>query len=1395
MSVLINSWKHSELALAAYAPLVSGMVGDGYSNVLEGNGMTVSQAEYFSRSWRVITQHNDRVSGLSATVFEEVISGNRYLAIRGTQPTDAGDVGTDLLIIFSGYEINLSSQYRQLKTKVGEWLADGTLQQGFTVSGHSLGGFLATGLAADFADSISHAYLYNAPGLNGVLGGATAPILQAFGITAPVDAAKISNIKADAGLSPIAGLGAQVSSPIWIAIENQFFSDISNPPPARNHAQEILTDALAVYAVYGALMPALTAESMASIIHAASVQNKTSLESTLDVLRKVILGEMQATVEGDRDDFYRNLYALQQDEQYKALIGKVTFCDFSVASAEVLAAEAKESFGSFLALNYLLPFTIDGATDVLAQSYPDLYSIWLEDQIKRAGEQTDMEYSDQWLRDRATLLIWKEKYFSADGQVALRGGDTETYIFEIKDLNEPDLSLTVVGHQRLSVVSPGKVVFGSSESETITGSDIRAGDRLYAGDGDDTLIAGGGNDLLEGGRGFDTYVIESGMGFVSIYDADGTGRVVVDGAQAGKAYEITDGFYVSLDKKFEYYFDGNPSVSGTLFINGGVQISDFQNGDMGIFLNDAGASDLVQETDVVFINDPTHQYGLGTNLRDYFLMDLLTPDYSQGDIAYLGFGGNDLMLPADPVIPYLYQYAFGGSGDDILVAGPSHLEGGGGRDVLLGNSEDNDLFGDTAFHRLNFIRSQLQDAFELEASWPDIMDGDQPWFHYSQNVGQFWGGFSGNEYGPAIYFQDGFIELLGWLGMVAPAKNLTANDDLIFGGAGNDAIYGGAGGDTVYGDEGDDVIYGSSSGTGGALDHYNGSIAYLPSLEVKQSLRHLLISPGNDWLSGGAGNDKILDGDGGSDYMLGGDGHDILSDRDGDNTGIASFNFLDGGAGSDQLTSDNSSLSLSFLFGGEGNDGLHVLGGDAFLDGGAGDDVYTIQWYLSGQVEIDNNSEDMGDFDQLMLSRLRERNSVEEEVKFYRDELNLYIGYGEVRDRVIISGWFDGSRGKIDSITLNDFFRWPYETISRTYTAGDIDSLFSVSTAEDDFLWGGLAGDHLVALAGNDYLNGDAGDDFLEGGEGDDTYEFNADSGWDSVSDSAGENDTLLIHGVAPDDVFVQQTADQIRLYLGYWQRGIDIRWQPDYGLAIENIQFDNGISWDTQTLVNLARDGNTTPPTQIAPNPESEQGQLEPVPVTVDPVYLDNFLNPPSWLEVVSAPDQSFDTMDSVQTQQSNPESVYSLARGPQTGSQVASVAGLPESIDGPNVNSNAPYGDWDSFSGDADWPAQSGVRILLDDAAHIADSRFTVALPSPKQIALSWRRMHEHLDAQLARQPNEVSDTEESSLEMNFALGQISDSRFGLQGLGNPGISGHGLPVFARPFEGLREGLVPVA
>ena len=105
--------------------------------------MTEAQAAHFALTWRVVDQYNDPLTGLSATVFEKIGEVEQYcLAIRGT------DGGMDYIAdvhIYQGLPSEISPQYLSLKAKVQTWLADPQKLQGknFTVTGHSLGGYLA----------------------------------------------------------------------------------------------------------------------------------------------------------------------------------------------------------------------------------------------------------------------------------------------------------------------------------------------------------------------------------------------------------------------------------------------------------------------------------------------------------------------------------------------------------------------------------------------------------------------------------------------------------------------------------------------------------------------------------------------------------------------------------------------------------------------------------------------------------------------------------------------------------------------------------------------------------------------------------------------------------------------------------------------------------------------------------------------------------------------------------------------------------------------------------------------------------------------------------------------------------------------------------------------------
>ncbi len=185
MSLITDAFKQAELALAAYADIPSGIT----VSALKQAGMTEIQATNFAATWTKVDQFTDPSTGLSATVFQENATGQKYLAIRGTEPSNwFQDIIINDGIIAVGYLPDALPQYNALKSQMNVWLANGTLSNNFTVSGHSLGGYLATGLTADFSANITKTYLYNAPGLNGVLGAATAAILEAFGITVPIDA-------------------------------------------------------------------------------------------------------------------------------------------------------------------------------------------------------------------------------------------------------------------------------------------------------------------------------------------------------------------------------------------------------------------------------------------------------------------------------------------------------------------------------------------------------------------------------------------------------------------------------------------------------------------------------------------------------------------------------------------------------------------------------------------------------------------------------------------------------------------------------------------------------------------------------------------------------------------------------------------------------------------------------------------------------------------------------------------------------------------------------------------------------------------------------------------------------------------------------------------------------
>lgn len=408
MNNVASYFEQAELAFAAYFNLSPGMAIDDYELALrdDGDGMTPTQAAAFASRWEVIDQYTHSHSevlptyddagnltgyatlttsnGLSVTVFKDKVTGKRHVAIRGTEFTDIGDLTADGGILLHGIP-ELSEQYQALKSKIEAWQSNGTLTGTFTVTGHSLGGWLAGGLAQDFAGSVEHTYLYNTPGVEGALDGILQQLNEALGTSfasAP-SLANLTNIRASTGISPIAGLGLPLSQPIGIHIEDQKLFDALLPggadtPLSLNHSQRVLTDSLALYALFARIDPDVSVESISKIIKAASAKNGNTLETTLDALRTLFQQNYQyghldydavptldSGTAASRDDFYTKLHSLTawwEASPFTAL----TIEPLSTLGREQIVARAKLDTAEGQAYRYALyklnPFAVTGSS-------------------------------------------------------------------------------------------------------------------------------------------------------------------------------------------------------------------------------------------------------------------------------------------------------------------------------------------------------------------------------------------------------------------------------------------------------------------------------------------------------------------------------------------------------------------------------------------------------------------------------------------------------------------------------------------------------------------------------------------------------------------------------------------------------------------------------------------------------------------------------------------------------------------------------------------------------------------------------------------------------------------------------------------------------------------------
>ncbi|AGF79746.1 hypothetical protein UWK_03219 [Desulfocapsa sulfexigens DSM 10523] len=402
MSTISEYYLQAELALASYSNLSPGMSGKDYTDALQnnGNGMTLTQAQDFSSNWNVIDQYDGTVeesyvdefglehtflnpTGLSVTLFEDS-SGKQVIAVRGTN--DLNDVITDVIDIGALGTSEYQAQYKALSAQVEKWVDLGDLHSGFLVTGHSLGGFLATNLTLEYSTDVTQTFIYNAPGVTGVGGNIIEAISSALSPDNPIalpTVLPVSNIVATDDI--VSSVGLSVSTPIIISVDAQ------NPLTA--HSIVGLTSSLCIYNLFSTISGSDNPDDFTPFLE------KMPDEHALSVVNNVFQAGIDPTQVSV--DLAIELTGYANDHSLTGL----TVTSLHEHSAEALRSAAENDNAFLFALNALAGFAISGnqpgyvnlvAAEYSTQYLEDrslfLYQTMHEDTLSPTGD--DMQFCD-----------------------------------------------------------------------------------------------------------------------------------------------------------------------------------------------------------------------------------------------------------------------------------------------------------------------------------------------------------------------------------------------------------------------------------------------------------------------------------------------------------------------------------------------------------------------------------------------------------------------------------------------------------------------------------------------------------------------------------------------------------------------------------------------------------------------------------------------------------------------------------------------------------------------------------------------------------------------------------------------------------------------------------------
>lgn len=266
-----------------------------------GRGFTQRQFAEVQRVYRVPCHQPDTTAGFSATVFENIASGELHLAFRGT--TEPGEEWRDVALALE-FADQLAALLRA--GVVDDFLraadlldATGKANPAYIgrlrLTGHSLGGHLALWAAVKHPELVMRVDTFNGAGMS-----CSPPVmmlletlwrdtvLPALSASA-LDPARVHNYYADPGpqASGAGAFGYRPGEHVPLFIEDH---SEQGRNPLENHAMAYLLESLALYRVFGAIDASLSFEDVAAILEGGSNINNGSIAATASALGDALGG-------------------------------------------------------------------------------------------------------------------------------------------------------------------------------------------------------------------------------------------------------------------------------------------------------------------------------------------------------------------------------------------------------------------------------------------------------------------------------------------------------------------------------------------------------------------------------------------------------------------------------------------------------------------------------------------------------------------------------------------------------------------------------------------------------------------------------------------------------------------------------------------------------------------------------------------------------------------------------------------------------------------------------------------------------------------------------------------------------------------------------------------------